>query len=359
MSTPTVEINPEVVEAKATAAFTYLAGAVVAGTIWIGDELGLYRAMAGAGPMTTADLAAKTNLNERWIREWLQGQAAAGLIDYADGKFELSAEAALVLADEENPASAIGGFAGLPDQLGMFKRVPESFRSGRGFTYDDGGEAVAVGVERMFAPWHKTMLTTTALPAIAGVVERLQNGAMVADVGCGAGVAAVTVGKAFPHSQVHGFDTSRHALARAEANIQAAGVSNVQTHNPDEGDGLPAEPTFDLVMTLDCLHDMTRPDIVAQLIRGAIKPDGVWFIVDIECGDFEQNLENPLSAMMYGFSQLTCMSSSSSTEDGLALGTVGLPEPKMRELVLNAGFSSFERVPGLEHPFNAYYVARP
>ena len=110
---------------------------------------------------------------------------------------------------------------------------------------------------------------------------------------------------------------------------------------------------------LDCLHDMARPDIVAAAIRKSIKPDGVWFIVDIECGDFETNLQNPLGAMMYGFSQLTCMSSSSSTPDGLALGTVGLPEPRMRELVTNAGFSSFERVEGLEHPFNAYYVARP
>ncbi len=359
MTTEAPLLNAEKVEATANAAFGYLGGAVIATTIWLGDELGLYRAMRGAGPLTTHEVAKMTGLHERWVREWLQGQAAAGLIDYAAGKFELSPEAALVLADEENPASAIGGFADLPEQFRGAAKLPGSFRSGLGHPYDDGGEAVARGVERMFAPWHKTMLTTTALPSLDGVVERLEAGASVADVGCGAGVAAVTVARAFPKSQVHGFDNSKFALARAEANIAAAGAKNVQLHNPDGGDGLPDAPTFDLVMTLDCLHDMTRPDIVARAIRKSIRPDGTWFIVDIECGDFEQNLQNPLGGMMYGFSMMTCMSSSASTPDGLALGTVGLPESKMRELVLNAGFSSFERVAGLEHPFNAYYVARP
>ena len=355
----TIEINHEVVEAKAGAAFGYLAGAIVSGTIWLGDELGLYRAMAGAGALSSDELAKKTGLSERWLREWLQGQAAAGLIEYTNGKFELSAEAALVLADEENPASAIGGFGSLPDQMYELKKVPQAFRTGIGFTYDDGGEAVATGVERMFAPWHKTMLTTTALPALPGVVAKLEAAAVVADVGCGTAIADIAVAKAFPTAQVHGFDTSKVALARAKANIAEAGVKNVELHNPDTGDGLPETPTFDLVMCLDCLHDMARPDLVAAAIRKSIKPDGPWFIVDIECGTFEENLQNPLAGMMYGFSMLTCMSSSASTPDGLALGTVGLPEPKMRELVLNAGFSSFERVPGLEHPFNAYYVARP
>ena len=135
----TIEINPEVVEAKAGAAFGYLAGAIVSGTIWLGDELGLYRAMAGAGALSSDELAKKTGLSERWLREWLQGQAAAGLIEYTNGKFELSAEAALVLADEENPASAIGGFGSLPDQLYELKKVPQAFRTGIGFTYDDGG----------------------------------------------------------------------------------------------------------------------------------------------------------------------------------------------------------------------------
>lgn len=359
MTTQAREIDMEVVEAKANAAFGYLAGAVVSTMIWLGDELGLYRAMAGAGPLTSDELAGRTGLKERWLREWLGSQAAAGLIEYAGGKFELSPEAALVLADEENPASAIGGFACLPDQLAEARKAPASFRNGIGNTYDDGGEPVAIGVERMFAPWHKTMLTTTALPALPGVVDKLTAGARVADVGCGAGIAGVVLGKTFPNTQVDGYDTSRLALARAAENIRESGVENFRVFNPDDGFGLPATPTYDLVMTLDCLHDMTRPDIVAQAIRRAIKPDGHWFIVDIESGDIEQNIQNPLGGMMYGFSILSCMSSSAATPDGLALGTVGLPEPKMRELALGAGFSSFGRVPGMEHPFNAFYLARP
>jgi len=359
MSASATTINPEIVEQKAGAVFSYLSGAVVAGMIWLGDELGLYRTMRGAGALTSEQLAQKTGLSERWLREWLQGQAAAQLIDYANGAFTLSDEAALVLADENNPASAIGGFAGFPDQFGQLSKVPSAFKSGRGYSYDDGGEAVARGVERMFGPWHRTMLTTTALPAIPGLLAKLEAGAKVADVGCGAGIADVAVATAFPKSEVHGFDTSKFALARAEANISAAGVKNVQLHNPDEGDGLPESPTFDLVMCLDCLHDMARPDIVLGAIRKSIKPDGALFIVDIDCKDFEGNLENPLAGMMYGFSIMTCMSSSASTPDGLALGTVGLPEPKMRDIVLKAGFGSFERVPDLQHPFNAYYLARP
>jgi 2-polyprenyl-3-methyl-5-hydroxy-6-metoxy-1,4-benzoquinol methylase len=359
MSAVVESINPEIVEQKAGMVFGFLSGAVVAGMIWLGDELGLYRSMRGAGPLSSQSFATRTGLNERWVREWLMGQAGAGLLDYSDGKFELSAEAALVLADEENPASAIGGFAEFPRQWGELAKLPHAFRTGRGFTYDEGGEAVAHSVERMFGPWHKTMLTTTALPAIAGVVAKLDAGAKVADVGCGAAIADVVIAKAFPKSEVHGYDTSKFALARAHSNVAEAELHNVKLHNPDAGDALPDSPTFDLVLCLDCLHDMARPDLVASAIRKAIKPDGAWFIVDIECKDFEGNLENPLAGMMYGFSLMTCMSSSASTPDGLALGTVGLPEPKMRDLVLNAGFRSFERVPGLEHPFNAYYVARP
>jgi 2-polyprenyl-3-methyl-5-hydroxy-6-metoxy-1,4-benzoquinol methylase len=353
-------LNPERVEAIAGAAFGFLGGAVMAGMIYLGDELGLYRAMRGAGPLSSAELAERLGLSERWVREWLNGQAAARLIDYHDGAFELSPEAALVLADEENPASAVGGFAGFPRQMLELEKLPQAFKSGIGFAYDEGGEAIAMSVERMFAPWHKTMLTTTALPAIPGLVKRLRAGALVADVGCGAGIADIAIATAFPASEVHGYDTSRFALGRARANVAAAGVANVTLHNPDDGDGLPATATFDLVTTLDCLHDMARPDIVAAAIRQSIKPDGVWFIIDVEsAGSLEGNMANPMGAMMYGFSLMACMSSSASTPDGLALGTVGLPEAKMKELVLNAGFQSFERVEGLEHPFNAYYVARP
>jgi 2-polyprenyl-3-methyl-5-hydroxy-6-metoxy-1,4-benzoquinol methylase len=353
-------VNDARVEQLAQRTFAYLGGAIVSGMIYLGDELGLYRALRGAGAVSSDELSARTGLSERWLREWLRGQAAAGLLEYrGHGRFGLSEEAALVLADEDNPASLIGSFSDLPDQLLPLKRVLDSFRTGIGFTYDDGGEAIARSVERMLGPWNKTLLITDALPRLGGVVPALQAGASVADVGCGAAIAAIAIAQAFPNSMVHGYDDSTHALKRGRANVAAAGVTNVVLHDVNE-EPLPHDATFDLVTCLDCLHDMARPDLAAAAICRAIKPDGVWFIVDIESAtDFEGNLANPMAPLMYGYSILTCMASSASTPDGLALGTVGLPEPRMRELVTEAGFSRFQRVAGLEHPFNAYYEARP
>jgi len=348
------------VDQIAEMAFGYLGGAVVAGMIYLGDELGLYRALRGLGPATSQDLARRTGLNERWVREWLRAQAAAKILEYrGDGRFELSPEAALVFADEDNPASVIGSFSDLPDQLMMLKRARDSFRTGLGFTYDDGGEGVARSIERMLGPWNKTLLITDALPKLEGVTARLAAGAKVADIGCGAAIADVAMAKAFPKSEFHGYDNSANALRRAQKNVEEAGLQNVFLHNVSN-DPLPADASFDLITCLDCLHDMPRPDAAAAAMRRAIKPDGVCFIVDIESSpDFEENLANPLAPLMYGYSILTCMASSASTPDGLALGTTGLPEPRMRELMTAAGFSRFQRVAGLEHPFNAYYEVRP
>ena len=361
MTAPTApQIDFEKAGALAELAFGFLGGAVNGGMIYLGDRLGLYQLMAGAGPLTSEELAAKAGLSERWVREWLRNQGGAGVLEYrGDGRFELSPEGALVFADESTPASAIGAFESFPEQFAVLTNLPEAFRTGRGYTYDSGGPGIARGVERMFGPWYRGALVSEALPKLPGVIEKLTAGAKAADVGCGACVADVTMAKAFPKSEFHGYDNSVHALARAEENKREQGVSNLTLHNPDN-DPLPGSPTFDVVFTFDCLHDMARPDLVAGAIRKAIQPDGTWFIVDINAGEtYEENLENPLSSMMYGFSIMSCMSSSASTPDGLALGTVGLPESKMRELVLGAGFSSFERVEGLEHPFNAYYLARP
>ncbi len=356
----TAELNPALIEAKAGAAFGALIGTVTAGTIYLGERLGLYKAMRDKGPLTAAELAASTGLNERWLTEWLRAQAVATFIDFrGDGRFELSPEAALVLADEDNPASAIGAFATLPSIVSLYERLDEPFRTGIGLTYDQDGPAVAEMVDRMFAPWNKTALISEALPKVSGMVEKLEAGAKVADVGCGAGVAIISMAKAFPKSDFHGYDNSKFALARARQHLADAGVSNVTFHDSDN-DPLPAKATFDVGLTLDCLHDMARPDLAAAALRRAMKPDGIWFIADIEsAANWEDNFQNPLAPMLYGASLMLCMSSSASTPDGLALGTAGLPEPKMRDLVTAAGFSSFERVPDLVHPMNAYYQARP
>ncbi len=340
--------------------FKQLEGAVVSGMIYLGDRMGLYKTMQQLGACNSDELAGATGLNERWLREWLRGQAAAKLVDYRpDGRFEMSAVAALVLANEDSPAFAAGTFSGLPDQFAVLEKLPESFRTGLGLPYDALGTEGNRGVERGFAPWFRSMLVPIALPALDGVTPKLQAGAKVADIGCGGGVALIEMAKAFPSSRFHGYDISRHALSLAEENKAKAQVSNV-VFNDASGDTLPADGSFDFVTTFDCLPDMTRPDLATRAIRAALKPDGTWLIADINSKpSFEENLAaNPMVAMMYGFSVMSCMSSALSEPDGLGLGTLGFTEEVARRMAADAGFTRFKRH-DFENPMNAYYEVRP
>jgi 2-polyprenyl-3-methyl-5-hydroxy-6-metoxy-1,4-benzoquinol methylase len=358
--TTTTEVNPEVVQQKIGVVFAALSGLVTSSMIHLGYELGLYRTMASKGSMTAAQLAADARLIERFVSEWLAQQAASGLVDSrGDGLFELSQESALVLADENNPASQIAPFRFLPTLEELFISSRVAFTSELGLTYDALGEDVARALDASFGAWNRTALVAEALPKLPGLTEKLSGGAKVVDVGCGAGAASIAVAEAFSNAEVHGYDNSFFALKLADENKAKAGVANVTFHNP-EREPLPVTPTFDFVMTLDCLHDMPRPDLCAAAIRQAIKPDGVWFIIDIDGkGTTEENLQNPVASYFYGASIAICLQSASSARDGLKLGTFGLPEPKMRNLVAAAGFSRFRRVEGLVHPFNAYYEVRP
>ncbi|MBI3786571.1 MAG: methyltransferase domain-containing protein [Deltaproteobacteria bacterium] len=340
--------------------FDQLGGAVTAAMIHLGDRLGLYRAMYGAGALTSAELAERTGLHERWVREWLQGQAAAKLLDYkGDGRFEMSPEAALALAEENSPAFAAGGFHSLPQQFSVLERLAESFKTGIGLPYDAFGHEGAVGIERFLSPWFRTFLVPLALPALDGVVPKLQAGAKVGDIGCGAGLALVEMAKAYPKSQFHGYDISKHALDRARANLVETGLRNVTFHDAS-GDALPDDASFDFITSFDCLHDMTHPDLVTHAVRRALKADGTWLIADINAKPtFEENLQrNPMVAMMYGISVLSCMSSSLSEPGGMGLGTLGFSEQLARDMTRAAGFTRFQRHE-FENPVNAYYEVRP
>src|SRR4051812_3822907 len=190
----------------------YKQGELVAMLVHLGDRLGLYRAMAGRGPMTAAALASATGLHERWVLEWLRGQAAAELVESDDGElFSLSAEGAAVLVDEDSLAFAAGAF-GPPLPTEVVDKLADAFRTGVGVTYEGQGAAAAHSLDRMLAPWARLALVPIVLPALDGVVERLRRGAVVADVGCGGGAALVAMAEAFPASTFHGYDPSRHAV---------------------------------------------------------------------------------------------------------------------------------------------------
>ncbi|HVN85962.1 MAG TPA: methyltransferase domain-containing protein [Candidatus Binatia bacterium] len=340
--------------------FGFLEGAVISGMIYLGDRLGLYRALQGAEPMTSEELARKTGLNERWVREWLRSQAGAKLLDYkGDGRFELSLEATFVLAEENSPAFAAGGFHSLPQQFAVLEKLPQSFQTGVGLPYDAFGPEGAVGIERFLAPWFRAFLVPVALPRLDGVVARLERGAKVADVGCGAGIALLEMAKAYPRSTFHGYDISKHALARADENKRAAAVTNVTFHDASVA-ALPADASFDFITTFDCLHDMAHPEAAIRAIRQAIKPDGTWLIADINAKPtFEQNLDrNPMVAMMYGMSVMSCMSSALSEPGGAGLGTLGFTESLAREMTAAVGFTRFTRH-DFDNPVNAYYEVRP
>ncbi len=341
--------------------FGYLEGAVVSSLISLGDGLGLYKAMQGVGPLTADELAAKTGLHPRWLLEWLRNQGAAGIVEYrGDGRFELTPEQAAVLADEESSLLfSAGGFQGLPQLAAMVGPLKESFRTGIGLPYDAQGEEGNHGVARMFAPWFKHMLVPAILPALDGVVAKLETGAKVADVGCGAGIALITMAKAFPDSEFHGYELSQEALKLAKANLVDSALTNVTFHDA-RGENIPTDASFDLITTFDCIHDMTHPTQVIGAIRKAIKEDGTYLIADIKgFPTYEENVgENPMAAMMYGFSVLSCMSSALSEPDGEGLGTLGFHEAVARDITSKAGFARFT-AHDFGNPLNSYYEVRP
>jgi len=353
-------IDPEALKSYAKLVFGSLGGAMTSAMIYLGDRLGLYRALAGAGPLTSEQLASRAGLHERWVREWLHQQGAAGVVAHrGDGRFELTAEGVAVLVDERHPACGVGFFSQLPQMLAIAERLPASFQSGLGLPYDALGPEGARGIERGIAPWFRALLVPFALPRVPGAVALLESGALAADVGCGAGVALLEMAKAFPRSTFHGYDISQHALERAEENRRDANVANAHFHDASV-DPLPDDGRFSFVTTFDCLHDMTHPERVIAQIRRALRDDGVWFVADIKAhASFAENaLRNPMAAMMYGTSVLTCMSSALSEPDGLGLGTLGLHPDLAKELARDAGFTRFETL-DLGHPVNAFYVVRP
>ncbi len=341
--------------------FSKLEGAVTSGMIHLGDRLGLYRSMREAGvPLHSGELAERTGLHERWVREWAYNQAAARIIECDDDeRFSLSKEAAMVLATPDHPAYGMGMFHRFPNTMESLRDMPESFRTGIGHDYDSHGPEAAVGIERSFEPWNRTNLLPIVLPALDGVTEKLSAGITVADVGCGAGGALLLMAAAYPASRFLGYDISQYALRRAEEKRREGGAVNVSFHDPRH-DPLPDDGSLGFVTTFDCIHDMTHPFAMMQALRAAVADDGTWLLVDIKAHDgFARNAEkNPMASLMYGISVLSCMSSAMSAPDGAGLGTLGLSATRAEEMARAAGFTRFRRL-DIDHAVNAFYEIRP
>ena len=357
--------DPDLLKLYSFTVFSKLEGAVTAGMIHLGDQLGLYRALADStSPMSSASLASATNLHERWVREWLHNQVAARLVACDDlaaetPEFYLAPEAIAVLASPNHPAYGMGMFHRLPQTMGALKNMPEAFRTGIGFDYDSHGPEGAVGIERSFEPWNQNFLIPTVIPSLEGVHDKLTRGARVADIGCGSGGLALLLATTYPKSSVVGFDISQYALERAQQRLAESGVSNAEFRDPRTSP-IETDGRYDLICTFDCIHDMTRPTEMMKTIRRALSDDGTWLLVDIKAHDsLELNVtRNPMASLLYGISVLSCMSSAMSEPNGEGLGTLGLSAMKAEHMANDAGFSRFERL-DIDHSVNAFYEVRP
>ncbi len=350
------ELDPDLLGRYTLTTWGYKQGEMVSLMVHLGTRLGLYEALDGAGVVTSTDLAASTGLHERWLREWLRGQAAADLLVSEDGEtFLLEPEAAAVLARTGGPSFAAGVFRNLRHPE-VADGLAEAFRTGLGLTYDDQGEGSEQHTEAMLAPMARSLLVPVVVPLLDGVVQRLEAGAKVVDVGCGTGLALELLANAYPNSVFEGYDVSKRAIAAARDRF--AGRANVSLHLVG-GEDLPATGDVDLVMTLDCLHDMPRPDLAMAAIREAITTDGVWLAKEIRSSpDWQKNRRNPVLAMMFAASVSTCMASAMSTPDGMGLGTLGLDPATLAEMATAAGFTRFVQHE-VDDPTNLYYDIRP
>ncbi|HKX00774.1 MAG TPA: methyltransferase domain-containing protein [Bryobacteraceae bacterium] len=335
---------------------TDLGAAVHAGMVVIGEKLGLYKAIAD-GPVTAAQLAAKTRTDERYIREWLASQAAGGYIRYDEstGRFSLSEEQAFTLATEDSPAYIPGAFELALGSLAAVPRIAESFRTGAGMGWHEHVDGVFHGCEKFFRPGYAANLVNSWIPALRGVQEKLEAGARVADVGCGKGASTILLAEAFPQSKFFGFDYHDKSIDAAKESARRNGVADRVSFNVSNAKNFPGQ-NYDLVAVFDCLHDMGDPAGAAAHVRKTLAKDGTWMIVEPFANDQLKDNLNPVGRVYYGFSTLLCTPCSRSQEVGLCLGAQA-GEARIREVVMSAGFSQFRRA--TETPFNIVYEARP
>jgi SAM-dependent methyltransferase len=328
-----------------------------AALVRIGDKLGLYKGLAAGGPQTPAELAKRTGTAERYVREWLSCQAAGGYVTYdpSNGKFHLDDEQAFTMADESSPAFLPGAFQTALASIRAEDALLERFKTGEGLGWHEHHPELFVGVERFFRPGYAANLVSSWIPALQGVKEKLENGAKVADVGCGLGASTILMAKSYPKSQFVGFDYHDKSIESARQRAKEAGVGDRIKFEVAKAKDFPGRD-YDFVTFFDCLHDMGDPKGAAAHVHSTMKKDGTWMIVEPFAGDkLEDNL-NPVGRVYYGASTFLCTPASLSQEVGLALGAQA-GEKRIRDVVTSGGFTHFRRA--TETPFNMIFEARP
>jgi ubiquinone/menaquinone biosynthesis C-methylase UbiE len=324
--------------------------------VYLGDQLGLYKTMAAAGPVTPGALAAKTATDERYVREWLANQAASGYVEYdsATSKYHLPPEHAMLLAREDSPLNMHGLFELIETVMHDEPRLSECLRTGKGFGWHEHDPQLFPATDRFFRPGYAVNLVQSWIPALEGVETKLKRGARVADVGCGLGSSTVLLAKAFPESQVTGFDYHPSSIEQARKKASAAGLGDKVRFEVAGAQDFPGQD-YDFIACFDCIHDMGDPVGALARVRNALKPDGTLMIVEPFAEDtLEKNL-NAVGRIYYGFSTTLCTPSAKSQPGGYSLGAQA-GEPRMHDVATKAGFTRFRRA--TQTPFNIVYEAR-
>src|SRR5271154_7069834 len=334
-----------------------MGAAMNAALIVVGDKLGLYKAMAGAGPMTSAEVAKKTGTTERYVREWLAAQAAGGFVTYdpATGKYTLPPEQAMALADEQSPVFLPGFFQAVSACFKDEAKISEAFRTGKGVGWHEHDHALFVGTERFFRPNYRAHLINEWIPALGDTEAKLQAGARVADVGCGLGTSTILMAQAYPKSTFVGFDYHAGSIELAREAAAKAGVSDRVKFEVASAKQYPGKG-YDFVAFFDCLHDMGDPEGAARHVLETLDANGTWMIVEPFANDkLEDNL-NPIGRVFYSASTMLCTPASLSQEVGLGLGAQA-GEGRLAKVLHSAGFTRVRRA--TETPFNIVLEARP
>jgi 2-polyprenyl-3-methyl-5-hydroxy-6-metoxy-1,4-benzoquinol methylase len=350
-------VDPEKLNAFLGQAVQDMGAALHAALILIGDKLGLYRAMADGTPVTPAQLAARTSTSERYVREWLNANAASNYVQYhaESSTYSLTPEQAFALALDNTPIHLPGFYHMIASCMKDEEKLTEVFRTGKGFGWHEHEKGLFEGCERFFRPGYLANLTTYWIPALDGVETKLKAGARVADVGCGHGASTILMAQAYPQSRFFGFDYHEASIQAAREKAKSAGVSDRVTFEVAPAKSFPGKD-YDFVAFFDCLHDMGDPVGAASHVRESLAPDGTWMVVEPFANDDVASNLNPVGRIYYSASTLFCVPASLSQEVALGLGAQA-GEARLREVVTSGGFTRFRRA--TETPFNLVFEARP